>query len=375
MLHHDQRLAGMAGGNDVSESTVCRRRDELIGLLAAQAPRLDRALMKVAKRGGEVVLSDGTLVRTRRRTGRAGRRNYLGERRGHGLHLVALTGESGRLVWISAARPGRTHDNTAARHGHILAHLRAAGLGALADLGFCGLDNEIRGLVIVTGLYSRRTQKLTSAGRSQPGPRRRTRTGRARLRPPRELADPHQAAHRPRPRHPAPARSARPDEPRSQPLRDDLLRGILPTTSTNAPRTGHISPLNCDFRLVEAHVHRPVGAQGLSVGADAYDLERRSASLRVVECTLAQLVLMRARPESEALRAVFAGLVAQGGEGRYPGCLVSGQDVVLPWGVGAGWEGKFIANVALVTAGAGQGGGGAVGDCARLEEVLVRYFE
>ncbi|MER8091037.1 hypothetical protein ACFVZR_26030 [Streptomyces sp. NPDC058316] len=63
----------MAGGNDVSESAVRRRRDELIGLLAAQAPRLDRALRKVAERGGEVVLIDGTLIRTRRRTGRADR--------------------------------------------------------------------------------------------------------------------------------------------------------------------------------------------------------------------------------------------------------------------------------------------------------------
>ncbi|MFE2945215.1 hypothetical protein ACFXKG_40255 [Streptomyces sp. NPDC059255] len=44
VLRHDQRLADMAGGNDVSESTVRRWRDELITLLAAQAPRLDRAL-------------------------------------------------------------------------------------------------------------------------------------------------------------------------------------------------------------------------------------------------------------------------------------------------------------------------------------------
>ncbi|ANH89917.1 hypothetical protein A8713_01190 [Streptomyces sp. SAT1] len=71
VLRHDQRLADMAGGNDVSESTVRRRRDQLVGSLAAQAPRLDRALRKAAKQGGEVVLIDGTLIRTRRRTGKA----------------------------------------------------------------------------------------------------------------------------------------------------------------------------------------------------------------------------------------------------------------------------------------------------------------
>ncbi|MCZ7457192.1 transposase family protein [Streptomyces sp. WMMC940] len=136
-------------------------RAELIGLLAAQAPRLDRVLKKVAGQGGEVVLIDGTLIRTQRRTRSADRRNYSGKHRTHGLHFPTLTDEKGRLIWISAARPGRTHDNTAARHDHILAHLRAAGLGALADLGFRGLDNDIFDPVIVTGYAASRTHKLT----------------------------------------------------------------------------------------------------------------------------------------------------------------------------------------------------------------------
>ncbi|MFF3603626.1 hypothetical protein [Streptomyces sp. NPDC002463] len=75
VLRHDQRLADLAGGNNVSESTVRRWRDELIGLLATQAPRLNHALKKIAKRGGKVVLIDGTLIRTQRRTGRADRRS------------------------------------------------------------------------------------------------------------------------------------------------------------------------------------------------------------------------------------------------------------------------------------------------------------
>jgi hypothetical protein len=43
VLRHDQRLADMAGGNTVVESTVRRRRDETIRLLAARAPRPDPA--------------------------------------------------------------------------------------------------------------------------------------------------------------------------------------------------------------------------------------------------------------------------------------------------------------------------------------------
>lgn len=75
LLRHDQHLADMAGGDHVSESTVRRWRDELIKLLAAQAPRLDRALKKIAKQGGEAVLIDGTLIPTQRRTGKADRRD------------------------------------------------------------------------------------------------------------------------------------------------------------------------------------------------------------------------------------------------------------------------------------------------------------
>jgi hypothetical protein len=217
VLRHDQRLADMAGGNDVSESTVRRWRDELIGLLAAQAPRLDRALRKVARQGGEVVLIDGILIRTQRRTGRADRRNHSGKHRRHGLHFLALTDEKGRLIWISAARPGRTHDNTAARHDHILAHLRAAGLGALAGLGFRGLDNDILDPVIVTGYTASRTHKLTPGQRRQPSPCRRTGAGRARFRPPQELVDPHRAPH-------------------------DLLRRLPPTTRVSTPSSGHTSP-------------------------------------------------------------------------------------------------------------------------------------
>ncbi|MEU4985814.1 transposase family protein [Streptomyces sp. NPDC021969] len=161
VLRHDQRLADMAGGNNISESTVRRRRDEVIPLLAAQTPRLDRELKKIARQGGDVVLIDGTLVHTQRRNGTVNRKNYSAKHRHHGLHFLAPTDERGRLIWISAARPGRTHDNTAARHDHILAHLRAAGPGALADIGFRGLDNDVLAPVIATGFHASRTHKLT----------------------------------------------------------------------------------------------------------------------------------------------------------------------------------------------------------------------
>lgn len=54
VLRHDQRLADMAGGNHVSTSTVRRWVLEVLTLPSACAPRLDRALKKIARRGGAV---------------------------------------------------------------------------------------------------------------------------------------------------------------------------------------------------------------------------------------------------------------------------------------------------------------------------------
>jgi hypothetical protein len=163
VLRHDQRLADMAGGNGVSASTIRRWVAEVIALLARRAPRLRRALNTISAAGGDVVLLDGTLVRTRRRTGAANRRNYSGKHKVHGLLVIALTDERGNLLWISAARPGRASEITTARHNKICARLREAGLGALADLGFVGLDDNRDDPVIITGLKATRTTRLTAA--------------------------------------------------------------------------------------------------------------------------------------------------------------------------------------------------------------------
>ncbi|CDR06931.1 transposase family protein [Streptomyces iranensis] len=53
------------------------------------------------------------------------------------------------------------HLVAAARRDHILTHLRAAGLGALADLGFLDLAHGGDDPVIVTGYKATRARKLT----------------------------------------------------------------------------------------------------------------------------------------------------------------------------------------------------------------------
>ena len=164
-LRHDHRLADMAGGNGVSASTISRWTWEIIGLLAARAPRLDRALAAIKKEGGDAVLLDGTLIPTRRRTGTANRKNYNGKHKKHGLLFLALTDQAGNLIWISSARRGAASEIRAARHDHITGHLRTAGLGALADLGFTGLDPGPEDPVIITGYKATATRKLTPAQR------------------------------------------------------------------------------------------------------------------------------------------------------------------------------------------------------------------
>ncbi|GAB2836491.1 IS5/IS1182 family transposase [Streptomyces chlorus] len=162
-LRNDERLADLAGGASVSVSTVRRWVLEVIGLLAARAPRLDRALAKVAKDSGCLVLLDGTLIRTRRRTGQANRKNYSGKHKAHGLLFLALTDAKGRLLWISSARRGACSEITAARYEKLCARLREFELGAIADLGFVGLDDgESEQPAVITGFKASGGKRLSS---------------------------------------------------------------------------------------------------------------------------------------------------------------------------------------------------------------------
>ncbi len=165
-LRHDQRLADLAGGNQISACTLRRWANELIDLLAARAPRLDRALKKIKAAGGAYVLLDGTLVRTTRRSGPDNRPNYNGKHKTHGLLFLALTDERGNLVWISKARRGAHSEIKATRHDKIERHLKSADLGALADLGFLGVNHDSEDPIIITGYKSSKNNKLT-AGQKQ----------------------------------------------------------------------------------------------------------------------------------------------------------------------------------------------------------------
>jgi hypothetical protein len=52
---------------------------------------------------------------------------------------------------------------TSSPHNKITTRLREVGLGALADLGFVGLDDDPDNPVVITGRRATRTRALTSA--------------------------------------------------------------------------------------------------------------------------------------------------------------------------------------------------------------------
>ncbi|MGP4089952.1 transposase family protein [Streptomyces sp. KR55] len=162
-LRHDQRLADLADGNSISRTTVDRWLKEMIELLAARAPRLERVLAKIAREGGSVVLLDGSLIPTQHRTGHDIKRRWSAKHKRHGLLVIALTDCKGRLLWTSTARPARGSEITACRHDDLPGRLREAGLAAITDLGFVGLDNNLGDPAIITGYKKPKGKKLPPA--------------------------------------------------------------------------------------------------------------------------------------------------------------------------------------------------------------------
>ncbi|MCF3179834.1 FAD-dependent monooxygenase [Streptomyces polychromogenes] len=123
-----------------------------------------------------------------------------------------------------------------------------------------------------------------------------------------------------------------------------------------------------------AHLHFPIGGQGLSTGVldalnlgwklalavrgaagadllDSYERERRPAAQQVIDNTRAQLALMRQGPEAEALRWVFTGLLAVDRETRQLSDMISAQGTVLPayTECPSPYEGRFLSNTPLDT--------------------------
>jgi hypothetical protein len=116
----DIRRLGQGFG--ISQATAYRYKDEAVDVLAAKAPTLRDALEKAAEQGLPYLILDGTLISSDRcadkKTSRKGKeidKWYSGKARKPAGNVQALASPRGVPLWVSGARPGSTHDLTAAR--------------------------------------------------------------------------------------------------------------------------------------------------------------------------------------------------------------------------------------------------------------------
>jgi DDE superfamily endonuclease len=148
-------IALVGAGFRVSRATAYRYRDEVIAVLAAQAPDLHEALQEVAEQGWSHVVLDGKLIRTDRCAettesvkGETINAWYSGKHRAPGGNIQAVIRPDGIPIFVSDAAPGHQHDLTVARDTGVIATLNWAAaqldLPTLADSGYDGAGQGIK---------------------------------------------------------------------------------------------------------------------------------------------------------------------------------------------------------------------------------------
>jgi hypothetical protein len=137
----------LARDHRVSRATAYRYVDEVIAVLADQAPELTEALQRASDErlphvilDGKVILADRCKEPALSVKGEVIDLWYSGKAHRHGGNIQAVSAPDGFPLWVSDAEPGSVHDITAARL-HALPALYAAaadGLPTLADPGYDG---------------------------------------------------------------------------------------------------------------------------------------------------------------------------------------------------------------------------------------------
>jgi hypothetical protein len=137
----------LARDHGISRATAYRYRDEVIAVLAEQAPDLHQALERARGDGFAHVILDGKIIPCDRCKepaisvkGQVIDLWYSGKAHTHGANIQAVIAPDGFPLWVSQAEPGSVHDLTAARLHALpaLYHAAASGLPVLADPGYDG---------------------------------------------------------------------------------------------------------------------------------------------------------------------------------------------------------------------------------------------
>jgi hypothetical protein len=137
----------LARDHGISRATAYRYLDEVIAVLADQAPDLRAALERARDEGFSHVILDGKIIACDRCKepavsvkGEVIDLWYSGKAHRHGGSIQAVLAPDGFPLWVSPAEPGSVHDLTAARAHALPALYRTAAtnLPTLADLGYDG---------------------------------------------------------------------------------------------------------------------------------------------------------------------------------------------------------------------------------------------
>ena len=137
----------LARDHGISRATADRYLEEVITVLAGQAPELRQALERARHEGLPHVILDGTVIPCDRCKepalsikGEVIDLWYSGKAHSHGGNIQAVLAPGGFPLWVSQVEPGSAHDITAARLHALPALYRAAaqGLPTLADPGYEG---------------------------------------------------------------------------------------------------------------------------------------------------------------------------------------------------------------------------------------------
>ena len=122
-----------------------------------------------------------------------------------------------------------------------------------------------------------------------------------------------------------------------------------------------------------AHVHSPVGGQGLNTGVqdavnlgwklaqvvsgtspesllDTYHAERHPVAARVLQNTMAATALTRSEPRTDALRDIVSELLSMDEPRKRIGAMLSGLDIHYDLGEGHPLLGRRMPDLDLVTA-------------------------